>query len=93
MVLSLKPLEDLYPIKDVVVSTYQAVSGAGKKGMEELVMQMKDFFNFSLVILKLNILHQIALNVIPQIDVPSTLDYTKEEMKMVNETQKILGKK
>lgn len=93
MVLSLKPLDDLYGIKRVDVSTYQAVSGAGKAGMEELVKQMQDFFAFRLDESEKNAFaHQIALNVIPQIDVQQPNDFTKEEMKMVNETQKILHK-
>jgi len=93
MVLSLKPLDDLYGIKRVDVSTYQAVSGAGKAGMEELVTQMQDFFAFKLGETKIEqFAHQIALNVIPQIDVAQPNSFTKEEMKMVNETQKILGK-
>jgi len=93
MVLSLKPLDDLYGIKRVDVSTYQAVSGAGKAGMEELVTQMQDFFAFKLGDTKIEqFAHQIALNVIPQIDVAQSNSFTKEEMKMVNETQKILGK-
>ncbi len=93
MVLALKPLDDLYGIKRVDVSTYQATSGAGKAGMEELVMQMQDFFAFKLDESKKEaFLHQIALNVIPQIDVPQPNGFTKEEMKMVNETQKIMKK-
>jgi len=93
MVQALKPLDDLYGIKRVDVSTYQAVSGAGKAGMEELVMQMKDFFDFKLDEAKKEaFMHQIALNVIPHIDVPQENGFTKEEMKMVNETQKILKK-
>ena len=93
MVLSLKPLDNLYGIKRVDVSTYQAVSGAGKTGMEELVKQMQDFFAFRLDDSEKNAFaHQIALNVIPQIDVPQSNGFTKEEMKMVNETQKILHK-
>jgi aspartate-semialdehyde dehydrogenase len=93
MVLSLKPLDELYGIKRVDVSTYQAVSGAGKTGMEELVKQMQDFFAFRLdESEKKAFAHQIALNVIPQIDVPQPNGFTKEEMKMVNETQKILHK-
>ncbi len=93
MVLALKPLDDLYGIERVDVSTYQATSGAGKAGMEELVKQMQDFFAF-----KLNespheaFAHQIALNVIPEIDVAMENGFTKEEMKMVNESQKILHK-
>ncbi|MFA9374415.1 MAG: aspartate-semialdehyde dehydrogenase [Poseidonibacter sp.] len=93
MVLSLKPLDDLYGIKRVDVSTYQAVSGAGKAGMEELVKQMQAFFAFNLdESEKQAFAHQIALNVIPQIDVAQENGFTKEEMKMVNETQKILHK-
>lgn len=91
MVQLLKPLHDLYGIKRVDVSTYQAVSGAGKKGMEELVLQMQAFFNFTLDDAKVEAFaHRIALNVIPQIDVPLENGYTKEEMKMVNETNKIM---
>ncbi len=94
MVLSLKPLDDLYGIKRVDVSTYQATSGAGKKGMEELVRQMQDFFAFRLDESKKEAFsHQIALNVIPHIDTPQPNGFTREEMKMVNETQKILHKK
>jgi len=91
MVQLLKPLHDLYGIKRVDVSTYQATSGAGKKGMEELVMQMQAFFNFTLDEAKVEAFaHQIALNVIPHIDKPQPNGYTKEEMKMVNETNKIM---
>jgi len=91
MVQLLKPLDDLYGIKRVDVSTYQAVSGAGKAGMEELVKQMQDFFAFKLDETEIKAFaHQIALNVIPQIDVPQPNGYTKEEMKMVNETNKIM---
>ncbi|QKF82541.1 aspartate-semialdehyde dehydrogenase [Halarcobacter ebronensis] len=93
MVLSLKPLDELYGIKRVDVSTYQAVSGAGKTGMEELVRQMQDFFAFQLEDAeKKAFAHQIALNVIPQIDVAQPNGFTKEEMKMVKETQKIMHK-
>lgn len=93
MVQVLKPLDDVFGITRVDVSTYQAVSGAGKAGMEELVKQMQDFFAFRLDESEAKVFqHQIALNVIPHIDVFMENDYTKEEMKMVNETQKILGK-
>lgn len=93
MVLSLKPLEDLYGIKRVDVATYQAVSGAGKAGMEELVTQMQDFFKFELENSKKEqFAHQIALNVIPAVDVAQENSFTKEEMKMIEETQKILHK-
>ncbi len=93
MVQTLKPLDDAYDLIRVDVATYQATSGAGKTAMEELVTQMQDFFAF-----KLNesehksFPHQIALNVIPQIDVFMENGYTKEEMKMVNETTKIMHK-
>ena len=94
MVQSLKPLDELYGIKRVDVSTYQAVSGAGKTGMEELVKQMQDFFAFKLDETEIKAFpHQIALNVIPQIDVATENGFTKEEMKMVKETQKIMHKK
>lgn len=93
MVQALKPLDNLYGIKRVDVSTYQAVSGAGKAGMEELVKQMQDFFAFNLEDSKKEaFMHQIALNVIPHIDTPQANGFTKEEMKMVNETQKIMKK-
>ncbi len=93
MVQILKPLDDLFSIKRVDVSTYQAVSGAGKAGLEELVSQMKDFFDFNLDNSECKAFkHKIALNLIPHIDVFLDNDYTKEEMKMVNETQKILHK-
>jgi aspartate-semialdehyde dehydrogenase len=93
MVQVLKPLDDIFGIQRVDVSTYQAVSGAGKEGMEELVKQMQDFFAFRLGESEPKVFqHQIALNLIPHIDVFMENDYTKEEMKMVNETQKILNK-
>jgi aspartate-semialdehyde dehydrogenase len=92
MVQALKALDNLYGIKRVDVSTYQATSGAGKKGMEELVKQMQDFFAFKLDESEHKaFMHQIALNVIPQVDKPMENGYTKEEMKMTNETTKILG--
>ena len=93
MVQALKPLDDLYGIKRVDVSTYQATSGAGKAGMEELVIQMQDFFAFKLDDSKKEAFaHQIALNVIPQVDKAMESGFTKEEEKMVYETQKILHK-
>ncbi|MEA3553695.1 MAG: aspartate-semialdehyde dehydrogenase [Campylobacterota bacterium] len=93
MVQALKPLDELYGIKRVDVSTYQATSGAGKAGMEELVMQMQDFFAFKLdETRKEAFMHQIALNVIPHVDTPQPNGFTKEEMKMINETQKIMKK-
>ena len=93
MVQTLKPLDDAYNLKRVDVSTYQATSGAGKTAMEELVTQMQDFFAFKLDESEHNAFNQqIALNVIPQIDVFLENGYTKEEMKMVNETTKIMHK-
>lgn len=93
MVQALKPLDDLYGIQRVDVSTYQATSGAGKTGMEELVKQMQDFFAFKLdESEKKAFPHQIALNVIPQVDKAMPSGFTKEEEKMVFETQKILHK-
>ncbi len=93
MVQTLRPLDDAYGLKRVDVSTYQATSGAGKVAMEELVTQMQDFFAFKLSESEHKAFNQqIALNVIPQIDVFTENGYTKEEMKMVNETTKIMGK-
>ncbi len=93
MVQALKPLDDAYDLKRVDVSTYQATSGAGKSAMEELVSQMQAFFAFNLNEAEHKAFnHQIALNVIPQIDVFQESGYTKEEIKMVNETTKILHK-
>lgn len=90
MVVALKPLHDRACIKRIVVSTYQAVSGAGKRAFEELREQTRDLLEGS----PLNpqaFPHQIAFNVIPQIDVFQEGGYTKEEWKMVKETQKIMG--
>jgi len=93
MVQALKPLDSIFGIKRVDVATYQATSGAGKSAMEEMVMQMRDFFAFKLDESEhKKFPHQIALNVIPQIDKFLDNGYTKEEMKMVNETKKIMHK-
>ena len=89
MVLVLKPLHDEYKINRVVVSTYQAVSGAGKESVEELFSQTKDYLDEKKIISK-NFTKQIAFNIIPQIDAFSENGYTKEEIKMMNETKKIL---
>jgi len=89
MVLALKPLHDEYKINRVVVSTYQAVSGAGKAAMDELFSQTKDFLDEKKINSK-NFTKQIAFNLIPHIDTFSTDGYTKEELKMTNETKKIL---
>jgi len=93
MVQALKPLDEAYDIQRVDVSTYQATSGAGKSAMEELVNQMQSFFAFKLEEAEVKAFaHRIALNVIPQIDKFIDNGYTKEEMKMVNETTKIMHK-
>ena len=93
MVQALKPIDDTFGIQRVDVATYQATSGAGKSAMEEMVNQMRDFFNFKLDESEhKKFPHQIALNVIPQIDKFLDNGYTKEEMKMVNETKKIMHK-
>ncbi|WP_457750412.1 aspartate-semialdehyde dehydrogenase [Sulfurimonas sp.] len=93
MVQALKPLDEAYDLVRVDVDTYQATSGAGKSAMEELVNQMQAFFSFKLDEAEHKAFNQqIALNVIPQIDVFTDNGYTKEEMKMVNETTKIMHK-
>jgi aspartate-semialdehyde dehydrogenase len=89
MVLALKPLHNEYKINRVVVSTYQAVSGAGKAPMDELFEQTKNYLNKKEIVSK-NFTKQIAFNLIPHIDVFDKDGYTKEELKMTNETKKIL---
>ena len=89
MVLALKPLHDEYKINRVVVSTYQAVSGAGKAPMDELFEQTKDYLENKKIKSK-NFTKQIAFNLIPHIDTFDKDGYTKEELKMTNETKKIL---
>ena len=91
MVLALKPLHDEYKINRVVVSTYQAVSGAGKAPMDELFEQTKDYLENKQTKSK-NFTKQIAFNLIPHIDIFDKDGYTKEELKMTNETKKILDK-
>jgi aspartate-semialdehyde dehydrogenase len=93
LVQALKSIDDEFDIQRVDVSTYQAVSGAGKVAMEELINQMKEFFAFRLDEYELKAFNQqIALNCIPQIDKFQENGYTKEELKMVNETVKIMHK-
>jgi aspartate-semialdehyde dehydrogenase len=92
LVIALKPLHDLFKIKRVVVSTYQSVSGGGKAPMDELIEQTKSVLDNKKVESK-NFTKQIAFNVIPQIDIFSDEGYTKEELKMTNETKKILDEK
>jgi aspartate-semialdehyde dehydrogenase len=89
MVVVLKPLHDAARIRRVVVSTYQSTSGAGKKAMDELFHQTADLINGKEIAPKV-FPYRIAFNLIPQIDVFLDNGYTKEEMKMVNETRKIL---
>ncbi len=89
MVLALKPLHDEYKIKRVVVSTYQAVSGAGKASVDELFQQTEDYLKNKKITSK-NFTKQIAFNLIPHIDSFGKDGYTKEELKMINETKKIL---
>jgi len=91
LVIALKPLHDLFKIKRIVVSTYQSVSGGGKAPMDELIEQTKQVLNNNKVVSK-NFTKQIAFNAIPHIDVFSDEGYTKEELKMTNETKKILDK-
>ncbi|MFH1428219.1 MAG: aspartate-semialdehyde dehydrogenase [Candidatus Margulisiibacteriota bacterium] len=93
MVLPLKAIYDAVGIKRVVVSTYQAVAGAGKEAMDELMYQTRDILNINPNKKHEVFPYQIAFNLIPQIDVFLDNDYTKEEMKMVLETQKIFGDK
>lgn len=89
MVVALKPLHDYAKIKRVVVATYQSVSGAGKRAMEELASQSRDILNMKEIRIE-KFPHQIAFNCLPHIDVFLDNGYTKEEMKMVNETKKIM---
>ncbi len=90
MVVALKPIHDAARIKRVVVTTFQSVSGTGKKAMDELLHQTSDILNFKDI--KMNVYpHQIAFNCLPHIDKFMEDGYTKEEIKMVNETKKIMG--
>ena len=89
LVIALKPLHDLFNIQRVVVSTYQSVSGGGKAPMDELVEQTKLFLENKSIESK-NFTKQIAFNTIPHIDTFDEDGYTKEELKMTNETKKIL---
>ena len=90
MLVALKPIYDAVGIDRINVCTYQAVSGTGKKGIEEVVAQTARLLNGQPIESKVYP-KQIAFNVLPQIDVFLDNGYTKEEMKMVWETQKILG--
>ena len=89
MVVALKPLHDAARIKRVIVSTYQAVSGTGQKAIDELDRQVRQMFNMMEPEVQVYP-HRIAFNCLPHIDVFLDNDYTKEEMKMVHETVKIM---
>ena len=89
MVLSLKKIDELFGLKKIVVSTYQSVSGTGQKGIEELKNELKKPIKKEDKVYS----RDIAYNVIPHIDDFTSNGFTKEEMKMVNETKKIMGKK
>lgn len=97
MVVALKPLYDRYGISRIIVSTYQAVSGAGARAIAELLRQTRESLAGNpvepdvLPVASLPVKHQIAFNAIPQIDKFQENGYTLEEMKMVNETKKIMG--
>ncbi|MEO5910177.1 MAG: aspartate-semialdehyde dehydrogenase [Pelobium sp.] len=86
MVVALKPLHDEYKIKRVVVSTYQSVTGTGVKAVDQLMNERKGIMDGPMAYA-----YPIDLNVIPQIDVFQDNGYTKEEMKMILETKKIMG--
>ena len=90
LVVALKPILENFGIRRIVISTYQSVSGAGKEAIDELNQQSSALLNgqtYSPDVFP----HQIAFNVLPHIDVFTDNGYTKEEMKMINEIQKILG--
>lgn len=89
MVVALKPLNAISKIKRVHVATYQSASGAGATGMAELKQQYQEIVEGKPVTVK-KFAHQLAYNLIPHIDVFTDNDYTKEEMKMFNETRKIM---
>ena len=89
MVVALKPLNDISPIKRVHVATYQAASGAGAVAMDELVKQYAEIAEGKEPTVE-KFAYQLAYNLIPHIDVFTENDYTKEEMKMYNETKKIM---
>jgi aspartate-semialdehyde dehydrogenase len=90
MVVVLKPIHDAARIKRVVVTTFQSVSGTGKRAMDELLQQTTDILNFRQI--QKNVYpHQIAFNCLPHIDKFLNNGYTKEEMKMTDETKKIMG--
>ncbi|MDE6226043.1 MAG: aspartate-semialdehyde dehydrogenase, partial [Muribaculaceae bacterium] len=89
MVVALKPIHDLSPIKKVHVATYQAASGAGASAMKELIEQFKELNEGKEPTIE-KFAYQLAFNLIPHVDVFTDNGYTKEEMKMFNETRKIM---
>jgi aspartate-semialdehyde dehydrogenase len=91
LVVALKPISEAAGLKRVIISTYQAVSGAGKAAMDELFEQSLCLFNQDQEETAAKFAHPIAFNCIPHCDVFLENDYTKEEMKLVNEPRKILG--
>jgi len=90
MVVVLKPIEDLSHIRKIHISSYQSASGAGAAAMAELEQQYKELLEGGQVKTVEKFPHQLAYNVIPQIDKMTPNDYTKEEMKMFHETRKIM---
>ena len=90
MVVALNPLHKKYKIRRIVVSTYQSVTGTGKEAVDQLMGERKKASNTSTADYPMAYKYPIDLNVIPQIDVFMDNGYTKEEMKMVNETRKIM---
>lgn len=90
MVVALKAIENVSHIKRVHVSTYQAASGAGAAGMEELALQHNEIYEGKKPTVE-KFQHQLAMNLIPHVDQFTENGYTKEEMKMYNETRKIMG--
>src|SRR3954465_4193715 len=90
LVVVLKPLHDAAVLEKVIVSTYQSVSGAGQKGIDELEKQARALFNMEEITAE-KFPHRIAFNLLPEIGKDSGNGYTDEEMKMVNESRKIMG--
>ena len=90
LVVAMKPLHDFAGLEKVIVSTYQSVSGAGQKGIDELETQARALFNMGEIVPS-KFPHRIAFNLLPEIGKDSGNGYTDEEMKMVNESRKIMG--
>ena len=90
LVVVMKPLHDVAGLTKVIVSTYQSVSGAGQKGIDELEKEARALFNMAEIVPS-KFPHRIAFNLLPEIGKDSGNGYTEEEMKMVNESRKILG--